>query len=90
MITPRAIFRADKELSKGWQDRVDSKQFEAAVTAALAEYTLRLPFPDTMASASAQAYGIQGARHVLEILMNLMMPEQPAKASIPQNLDHRV
>lgn len=90
MITPRETFRSNKELVKGWQDRVDSAQFEAAATAAMAHFQLSLPFPKEMASAAAHAYMMKGACEFLNIFMNLAMPEQPAKAPIPQNLDHRV
>jgi hypothetical protein len=90
MITPRQDFRNNPLLAKGWQDRVDSAQFQEAVYAALAEMDLQNKAPADMATAASYSWRKSGALQFLSILMNLTATDtRPARATL-DNLDHNI
>lgn len=88
MITPKQSFRNHPTLAKGWQDRVDSGQFQAAVYAALLEMDLQNKAPADMATAASYAWRKSGALQFLSILMNLTASEVAPKRPGQDNLKH--
>lgn len=85
MISPKVTFAADKPLSKGWQDVVDGKQFQAAATAAFAQMELDQPASGDMQAAAARAWMLQGAKVYLKTLTGLTAPpEEAAKKPDPR------
>lgn len=88
MITPRKDFKEHPQLAKGWQDRVDSAQFQEAVYAALAEMDLQNKAPTDMATAASYAWRKSGALQFLSILMNLTASESGPKRIDSDNLKH--
>lgn len=88
MITPKSDFRNHPTLAKGWQDRVDSAQFQEAVYAALAEMDLQNQNPQDMATAASYAWRKSGALQFLSILMGLTASVIPPHKSTSDNLRH--
>lgn len=87
MLTPRATFQKTI-FAKGWQDRVDSDQFQAAATAALMEMMLLNSRTDDLATSAAAQKKIEGALMFLNLLMTLTTP-MPGLPALPsrQNLE---
>jgi hypothetical protein len=83
MISPGKTFR-ESDLAKGWQSIVDSNQFEAAATAAMAEMQLASN-PTNPAAVGVQ---LEGAKKFLELLMGLTTPS-PARKPKPEGLNYK-
>ena len=90
MITPKQDFRNHPTLAKGWQDRVDSAQFQEAVYAALAEMDLQNKAPADMATAASYAWRKSGALQFLSILMGLTATEATPPRPGQDNLKHEL
>lgn len=88
MITPRQSFRNHPTLAKGWNDRVDSAQFLAAVAASLQEMDLQNKAPADMATAASYAWRKSGALQFLSIFMGLTASEASTKRPGQDNLKH--
>lgn len=90
MITPRETFQKSP-YAKGWLDLCDSKQFEAASSAALLEITLRFRNSPDLATSAACQKKLEGALLFLDVLTSLTLPppNQPGPSS-SENLDHRI
>lgn len=87
-ITPKGSFLSDSKRAGAHQDVVAAPQFRQAVEIALLSYALKLGG----ASADAQSLvtvglRLEGARGVLEELMNLGNPDVPKAAPQTQELD---
>jgi hypothetical protein len=89
VIEPRKSFRKSL-FSKGFQDIMDSAQFEAAANAALLEMQVGIPTAPDGNAAAANNYRLEGARKVIAILMNLAAPDPEPPKTLPGNLDHHV
>lgn len=82
MSSPREKFRKSPH-AKGWNDLVDSSQFDAAATASMLHLTQNvLQKPDNTESAAANEYRRQGAVTFLEILVNLNTENEPNKPTV--------
>ena len=90
ILSPRKNF-AGSDHGKGWSDAVAHSQFQAAVTAALAEMANNLPQAPDMATAAMQAAQIKGAQQFAHILMNLAEPVTTGPGPSKQgNLKHNI
>ena len=88
MITPKETFRKSG-YAKGWQDVVDSTQFEQAVNAALLEMEMQNTNPADMGTAASWKWRAEGAKQFLKIFMGLTETEVQRKAPVVANLNHR-
>ena len=75
--------------AKGWNDLVDSDQFQAAIDAARLEFHASLGTPPDMASAACNEWRRQGARDFLFVLLNLTTTNEPTRKPSGGTLDHR-
>jgi DNA-binding PucR family transcriptional regulator len=90
MISPRESFKASP-YAKGWQDRVDSEQFQAAANAAMLEMALLNRNTQELYSSAGAQKKMEGAMAFLDIFMSLTSPAPESKSvHSRQNLDHRV
>ena len=69
-MTHREKFRAS-EISKGFQNVIDSVQFQAAKDAAMLHFMSLLNKPSSQEEAAANDYRRQGAQAFLDTLENL-------------------
>jgi hypothetical protein len=69
-MTAKQRFQAS-DFVKGWNDLVDSKQFEFAADMAVLQLMETLPIMPDQAGAAANEYRRQGAILFLQILQNL-------------------
>jgi len=78
-MTPRERFLKSAH-GKTWQDLADSAQFQAALDAALLQFTtVTLDMPATTEQAAANEWRRQGAKSVLSTLQNLTLANEPQK-----------
>jgi len=86
-LDPREIFRS--QFTRGWGDIVASKQFEAAALSSIAAMQMELPHPDSVITAAANHYRMDGARRFLHILRNLA-ETQKTETQQKQTLNYKV
>lgn len=89
MITPKTDFQKGPH-AKGWMTLMDSKQFTAAVAAALQTMDMQNRAPQDMQTAASYAYRKSGALQFLSIFMGLTEPEPTIKSPGKANLQHDV
>lgn len=89
MDSPKERFRKSLH-SKGWNDVVDSAQFQSAADAAVLEFHSRLGTPSDMGTSAANEWKRQGARDFLHVLMTLTAEEQPKRKPTSGTLSHTV
>ena len=84
-MTPRERFRA-LEISKGFQNVIDSVQFQAAADAAMLHFMTLLNKPASQEEAAANDYRRQGAQAFLDTLTNLKTENEKPNNSNRGNL----
>jgi hypothetical protein len=86
-LTPKKDFLAKKPLADAHRELVVSAAFREAVHATLLDYVLLL---STNADAAANYYRIEGAREVLQHLLNIAEMPKSLSSPPPANLDHSI
>ena len=74
-MTYREKFRAS-DISKGFQNVIDSVQFQAAIDAAMLQFMSQLNKPSSTEEAAANDYRRQGAQVFADVLTNLKTDDQ--------------
>lgn len=86
LITPKLDFIRDSKIADSHQETVLSPKFRKACEVALLEYTLGLS-TTTLQSAAETAYKLQGAKDVINVLLNLGDQHKGPVGPSPDNLD---
>lgn len=74
-MTYREKFRAS-DISKGFQNVIDSVQFQAAIDAAMLQFMSQLNKPSSTEEAAANDYRRQGAQVFADVLTNLKTDDE--------------
>lgn len=85
-LTPKVDFIRDSKIADNHQETVLNPDFRAACGVALLQYTINLSTVN-LQSAAENAYKIQGAKEVIEVLLNLGDHSQQSSGPSPDNLD---
>ena len=89
-MSPRDKFRANRSLTRGYNDVIFSHQFQTAFDAASMEYDQSLTIAADVTTAAANRWRKEGAdayRRIVENLNNNAAAAQPALAG---QLDHKL
>lgn len=85
-ISPKSDFLSDPPRSGRHQDVVLNPEFKAAVQVAYAEYSVNLTFGDANSQIATVGLKLEGARAVLNELMNLGVPNNVGTMTDNDNL----
>jgi hypothetical protein len=89
-MTPRESFRANRSLTKGYNDLIYGDQMQAALDAALLEYNLSLaPVSSDVPAAAANRWRVEGAVAFRRTLENLNTTSVASTAPPINQLDHK-
>lgn len=87
MMTPKALFLANTEQAKQWNQIVEAPLFERAAQTALLEYLTRT-HAGAVYEAQAAMHRLEGAKALLGLLTNLGIAEVPAPKAKMTSLEH--
>ena len=89
-MTPRETFRANRALTRGYNDLIDGNQMQAALDTASREHDLSLTLAHDVTTAAANRWRKEGADKFRHILENLNATTVPPKPQASTALDHKV
>jgi hypothetical protein len=89
-MTPRDNFRANRSLTKGYNDLIGGDQMQAALDAASREHDLSLVIAGDVTTAAANRWRKEGADSFRRILENLNTSTVTTTPPPTNQLDHKV
>jgi hypothetical protein len=89
-MTPRETFRANRALTRGYNDFIGGDQMQAALDTASREHDLSLVIAQDVTTAAANRWRKEGADKFRSILENLNAPSVASPAPSTSLLDHKV
>jgi hypothetical protein len=89
-MSPKERFKASKELTNGFNDRIDSNQMQAAFDAAMLQMTAALGVANTPEQAVANCHRVEGAQMFLLALKTLNSDVDKPLRKPDGNLNHSV
>jgi hypothetical protein len=89
-MTPRETFRANRSLTRGYNDLIFGAQMQAALDAAAREHDLSLGIATDVTTAAANRWRKEGADKFRSLLENLNAPAPAATITATSQLNHKV
>jgi len=89
-MTPRETFRANRALTRGYNDLIDGNQMQAALDTASREHDLSLTLAHDVTTAAANRWRKEGADAFRRILENLNTSAVAPSPPLTNQLDHKI
>lgn len=89
-MTPRETFRANRALTRGYNDLILGDQMQAALDTASREHDLSLTIAQDVTTAAANRWRKEGADSFRRILESLNASSVASTAPSISQLDHKV